>query len=90
MNRFHLISSILLALVLTMAASAAEQAGFEQTMKPFLKEHCTRCHGAEKQKGDFRIDTLEADFADLGKAQRWAEVVFRLNSGEMPQKKPGK
>ena len=87
MNRFHPINSILFAFGWSFLASAAEQAGFEQTMNPFLKEHCTRCHGAEKQKGDFRIDTLAMNFTDLEVAERWAEVLFRISSGEMPPKK---
>jgi hypothetical protein len=55
--------------------------------KAFFADHCVRCHGAEKQKGDFRLDALSADFSDLANAQRWAEVLFRINSGEMPPKK---
>lgn len=46
-----------------------------------------RCHGNQKQEGEFRLDTLSRDFADQAIAQRWSEVVFRLNSGEMPPKK---
>jgi len=68
-------------------AAAAEPPAFEQTMLPFLKEHCFRCHDAKKQKGDFRLDTLEANFADDSAAQQWAEVMFRINAGEMPPKK---
>src|SRR5690606_38675423 len=31
-----------------------------------------------------RLDTLPRDFTSQEHAQRWAEVVFRMNSGEMP------
>ena len=55
--------------------------------KAFFADHCIRCHGEKQQKGDFRVDTLPADFNDLPNAQRWAEVLFRINSGEMPPKK---
>jgi len=27
-------------------------------LQPFLKEHCLRCHGPEKQKAKLRLDTL--------------------------------
>lgn len=60
---------------------------FDQAVLPFLKENCIRCHGPQKQKGDFRLDTLSHDFASDSDAQRWAEVMFRLNAGEMPPKK---
>ena len=53
----------------------------------FFAEHCVRCHGEKQQKGEFRVDTLPTDFTELGQAQRWAEVLFRINSREMPPKK---
>ncbi len=79
--------STLTAVVLCLSASAADAPVLDQAMQPFLKEHCTRCHGEEKQKGDFRLDTLSRDFSDNSVAQRWAEVMSRINAGEMPPKK---
>lgn len=55
--------------------------------KAFFAEHCIRCHGEKQQKGEFRVDKLPTDFNEIGNAQRWAEVLFRINSGEMPPKK---
>lgn len=38
-------------------AAAAEQAEFfEKRIRPLLIEHCTECHGADKQKGSLRLD----------------------------------
>ena len=54
---------------------------------PFLTEHCLRCHGEKQQKGEFRVDRLPTDFTELANAQRWAEVLFRINTREMPPKK---
>lgn len=67
-----------------LAAIAAEPVAFEKVVAPFFEKHCHRCHDAQKQKGDFRLDTLARDFTTMENAQRWAEVVFRVNSGEMP------
>jgi len=53
-------------------------------MTVFMESHCVRCHGNEKQEGALRMDSLSRDFSDLQIAQRWAEVMFRINSGEMP------
>ena len=53
----------------------------------FFTEHCLRCHGEKQQKGEFRVDKLPADFTELANAQRWAEVLFRINAREMPPKK---
>jgi mono/diheme cytochrome c family protein len=76
--------ALLFSAVLSISALAAEQAGDEQAPAPFLQTHCLRCHGEKKQKGDFRIDTLSRDFSDLKAAEKWAEVMERINAGEMP------
>ena len=44
----------------------------------FFKHHCVRCHGAEVQKGDLRLDTVRAD------AGFWQMIADRLELGEMP------
>ena len=53
----------------------------------FMKEHCLRCHGPEKAKGDFRLDQLDTDFSKPSTFERWREVVARVQAGEMPPKK---
>lgn len=50
----------------------------------FFREHCWKCHSAEKADGNFRLDTLPLDWATQATAERWAEVRFRINAGEMP------
>lgn len=64
-------------------------AGFVRGQEPveaFLAKHCIRCHGPEKKKGELRIDKLSRDFNSGVDTQRWAEVIERINSGEMPPK----
>ena len=56
-------------------------------MKPFLAEHCARCHGEEKQKGNLRFDMLPRDFAAPISAGHWADAMQRISSGEMPPEK---
>ena len=34
---------------------------FSKAVEPVLKATCVGCHGPEKQKGKFRIDTLDPD-----------------------------
>src|SRR5262245_1890927 len=65
---------------------AASPASAEEEPRGFFERHCVRCHGATAQEGEFRIDTLARDFTDAATAQRWDEVIFRMNSGEMPPK----
>ncbi|MBS0208686.1 MAG: DUF1553 domain-containing protein [Planctomycetes bacterium] len=41
-------------------ALAQAERFFESKIRPALHEHCLKCHGAEKQKGGLRLDTLGA------------------------------
>lgn len=61
-------------------------ADFSRVIKPFFEQHCISCHGAEKQKGDLRIDTLEVNFVNSGIAGHWTGIMDRINAGEMPPK----
>ena len=82
-----LVVSICLAPV---SSSAAEQpAGFDPNVRAYIETHCVKCHGAETEKGDFRIDNLsqKVGFEDT---PQWLEVMERINSGEMPPKKEKK
>lgn len=57
---------------------------YRDIAKPFIAEHCASCHGAEKQKGKLRLDTLPADFSDPLVAEKWKEVVNAVSGHEMP------
>lgn len=63
---------------------AAEPADFNDAVQPFLQKYCLRCHNDQKQRGEFRLDTLSRDLTDARTAQQWEEVIFRMNAGEMP------
>jgi hypothetical protein len=73
--------------VIWLTVSTAISADFDAAVQPFFQTYCLRCHNEQKQEGEFRLDTLPREFTEENAAQRWAEVVFRLNSGEMPPKK---
>jgi mono/diheme cytochrome c family protein len=53
----------------------------------FLKTYCINCHGAEKQKGDVRFDSLTADIKTPDDALLWQDILDQLNQGDMPPKK---
>jgi mono/diheme cytochrome c family protein len=65
---------------------AASGAGLEPKVAAYFEQHCVSCHGPEKQKAEFRIDTLSTKVGFENKPQ-WLEVMERINSGEMPPKK---
>jgi mono/diheme cytochrome c family protein len=75
----------LLVILSVVAAPAASLT--DAPAAAFLKEHCLRCHGPEKAKGDLRLDQLDMDFSKSATLGRWWEVLTRVQSGEMPPKK---
>ncbi len=75
-----------------MAADApvfkADEATFQTRVTPFLKQHCSRCHGLQKKEGNLRVDQhLTTAFLDPAVKEKWGEVVNVLNSHEMPPEK---
>ncbi|MEO6788132.1 MAG: DUF1587 domain-containing protein, partial [Chthoniobacteraceae bacterium] len=94
MSRFrkvhHLLSGIALLLALCLGGivkageSPSSLTGREKLVKPFFAEHCTKCHGEKKQKGDLRVDTLVIDYDSPKTMGNWEEIMNRINSGDMP------
>lgn len=68
-------------------AGAPGTDGIINLAQPFFEEHCLRCHGPSKTKGDLRLDQLEADLSKPATFERWLEIVARVKSGEMPPEK---
>lgn len=68
---------------LMLLAAPARADEFDKAVGGYFRQHCVRCHGADRQEGEFRIDTLSKD---VGRADTalWAEVRERISSGEMP------
>ena len=46
----------------------------------FFKTYCLRCHDANKQKGDFRLDTLKREFGVETTAQMWVWLLYTSDS----------
>ena len=55
-------------------------------LRPFIEDHCTDCHGAEKQKAGLRLDTLGGDLNDAKTVRLWTAVFDKIATGEMPPK----
>jgi cytochrome c5 len=82
------------------AASDKKGVSFAKDIKPIFEKSCTKCHGAEKQKGKLRLDSLEAvkKGGDNGKlfepgksaASTLVKAVARVNEDEaMPPEGKG-
>ena len=77
--------AFLFLLVASMASSfvSAEESPLEK-IRPFLKQHCYECHGAEKQKNDLRFDTLGTTLTQRETLTTWQAILDELNLGSMP------
>ncbi|WP_439629363.1 DUF1588 domain-containing protein [Gemmata sp.] len=65
---------------------AAPDTTFVETVAPFLREHCVRCHNTKKQLGDVRLDDLASDPGPTG-GERWLAVAVQIRDGLMPPPK---
>jgi hypothetical protein len=84
MKAYRRLPVIVCVTVVLVAFGAAAQAATAAAAERFLKQHCVRCHDAATQEGQFRLDTLDRNFTSHLTAERWAEVMTRINAGEMP------
>ncbi|WP_197443213.1 DUF1592 domain-containing protein [Lignipirellula cremea] len=66
---------------------AAETAGDAAPLRHFLATRCYKCHGPEKQQGDFRLDTLADPGQSKAAADTWETVAEMIESGDMPPAK---
>ncbi len=53
------------------------------TSSAFLKNYCVKCHGADKHKGDVRLDRLALRVTGENH-ELWEEIVHNLQRGDMP------
>ncbi len=84
-RRYAFLRSLLRALPRSHCLGATQAANsLDALVKPFFEEHCTKCHGEKKQKGDLRVDTLKIDFDSPKVMGHWEEIMNRINSGDMP------
>lgn len=57
---------------------------FKTQIAPFLKTHCSKCHGAKKQNGERRFDTLPTSIDNSNTLADYQDILDQLNLGEMP------
>ena len=66
------------------AAGSATNESFEQTVKPFLKAYCIKCHGTKAPKGDRSFAALTGVISDDNSLVDLQDILDLLNLGEMP------
>lgn len=77
----------MVGLWLCAAAAARAQDTVDPGVRRFLGAYCITCHGPEKQKADFRVDTMLKPSRTTADAEYWQLVADKLNLGEMPPAK---
>jgi len=73
----------LICLLLCCSAQAAPS-GFDTAVRPFLAQHCVKCHGEQKQAGKLALHQLDGSLASEKAREVWARVAEKLWLGEMP------
>ena len=66
-------------------APAAVDDPFPTIVAPFLKTHCVKCHGPDKQSGGLRVDDMAGEAAK--DRDRWEAIRDQLRDGQMPPPK---
>ncbi|MEQ1851779.1 MAG: c-type cytochrome domain-containing protein, partial [Chthoniobacteraceae bacterium] len=93
-----LFASLLVASAACAAPTPEQLEFFERSVRPVLADHCYKCHGPEKQKGELRLDSRTAILkgADTGpvvvgsdpaKSSLITSVRHEIDS-KMPDKAP--
>lgn len=72
----HLVLSLLLLL--------DPVSGFEEEVLHFLEQHCVRCHGGEKTKGEIDLSKIRTLADAEANPDLWEAVSFVLEDREMP------
>ncbi len=84
--RFPVVPLLIALLLAAPAVSLAEiedGGQFTKYVQPFLRKHCIKCHGPDKQKAKLRLDQLGKDFS-TGTIEKWQKVFTLLHQGDMP------
>ena len=92
----RLLTSGMALLVVSLAATTASAAGpslerrFEEVVRPFLKDQCLACHGAEKPKAKLDLSIYATVPAVVKDYRVWDLVLERIEAEEMPPEKAPK
>ncbi len=63
-----------------------KKSNVERVVVPFVTQHCIKCHGPEKRKGDLVLHIYRDEASILKARKTWMAVLAQLHAGEMPPK----
>ena len=77
-----------IVLIVAAAACAGDESpagrGFDEVVRPFLRDHCLACHGEKKREGKLDLSRYDSAQAVAKDRRAWDVVLRRLEAEEMP------
>ena len=64
-----------------LSTTSALAVDFVREVRPIFEKHCYECHGAEKQKNDYRLDIKSMALKHIKPGQSAESTLFRFVSG---------
>jgi hypothetical protein len=58
-----------------------------RNVKPFLQNHCIRCHGPDRKEGGVRVDELNWDLEDLDSVEELQNILDEVVVDSMPPRR---
>ena len=58
--------------------------GFHKNVRPFLQEHCFRCHGPDEAKGKLTLHKLTGVGGSDEEMETWEDILIMIEDGDMP------
>lgn len=71
-----------------LSVTALAQHDFKKDIKPLLEKYCYKCHDADVQKGDLRLDQFNSEDDLIKERKMWLHGLDLIKQKEMPPKKP--
>ena len=81
-TRQNVLRSVFVLMLVSYGATGSARG--TDSHETFVSKYCIACHGPDHQESELRIDLLSRDFELGGDAHRWAELIERVNAGDMP------
>ena len=75
-----------LAVIATTACLAAEDGGFQNTVRPVLTKHCVTCHNPSLTSGGVNLVPFTNGATVATERVAWEKILHKIESGEMPPK----
>ncbi|MCM8535968.1 MAG: DUF1588 domain-containing protein [Lentisphaeraceae bacterium] len=81
-------SQLALLFLLVFCGYGWSQNNFQKDIKPILSKYCYKCHDADTQKGDLRLDLAHSEDDLIKHRKEWLRSLELIKEREMPPKKP--